>query len=51
MENGEKFGGKPQNLLLLLKPQKLINFFFLKTWFLLRAEVSALKGFTFLFLF
>lgn len=28
MENGEKFEGKPQNPLLLLKPQKLINFFF-----------------------
>lgn len=27
MENGEKFEGKPQNPLLLLKPQKLINFF------------------------
>ena len=37
MENGEKFEGKPQNPLLLLKPQKLINFFlsyiFLKTVF------------------
>lgn len=27
VENGEKFEGKPQNPLLLLKPQKLINFF------------------------
>lgn len=26
MENGEKFEGKPQNVLLLLKPQKLIKF-------------------------
>lgn len=26
MENGENFEGKPQNPLLLLKPQKLINF-------------------------
>lgn len=49
MENGEKFEGKPQNLLLLLKPQKLINFFFLKQ-FLLRAKLSSLKDSTFLFL-
>ena len=49
MENGEKFEGKPQNPLLLLKPQKLINFFFLKQ-FLLRAELSSLKDSAFLFL-
>jgi hypothetical protein len=28
MENGEKFEGKPQNPLLLLKPQKLIKILF-----------------------
>lgn len=49
MENGEKFEGKPQNPSLLLKPQKLIKFK-KKKQFLLRAELSSLKGSTFLFL-
>lgn len=52
MENGAKFEGKPQNPLLLLKPQKLIKFFLKKkNPFLLRAELFSLKGSTLLFSF